>query len=289
MWIMILDGKLVAENLYNYTMEKINQNKDFYENKYVAFLLFADNEASRVYIKMKQNKAHKFGLETKVIEQIDADFETALDIVNDLNQDENCIWILIQLPLNEKIKPYQWKLLASVLPNKDIDGLGGVLFGLHQVESISFLPATVRAIFEILYFYKIWVAGKTISVFGQSNLVWKPTVCELLRQQATVFSFNSFSDVKLTKELSKQSDIIISATWSLHLIDSSYVNPDKMQVLIDVGWWKLNWKPTWDFNFDDIFSKYSENDFMYTPVPGGVGPVTVSSIFANLVDLQDIF
>ena len=282
---MILDWRLVAENLDNYTLEKINQNKDFYKWKYVAFLLFEDNEASRVYIKMKQNKASKFWLKTKVVEDTKADFETAMDIVNELNQDEDCIWILIQLPLNEKLRPYQGKLLWSVLPNKDIDGLWWVLFGLHQIEAISFLPATVRAIFEILYFYKIWVAGKTISVFWQSNLVGKPTVCELLRQQATVFSFNEFSDIELTKKLSRQSDIIISATWSLHLINSDYVNPNKMQVLVDVGWGKIDWKPAGDFDFDDIFSKYPETDFMYTPVPGWVWPVTVSSIFANLVDL----
>ena len=285
---MILDGKLVAENLDNYVLEKIQKNKDFYEWKYVAFLLFADNEASRVYIKMKQNKARKFWINTKVIEKVDANFEEALDIINELNNDSDCIWILIQLPLNENLKLFQWKLLGSVLPNKDIDWLWGVLFWLHQIEAINFLPATVRAIFEILYFYKIWVAWKTISVFWQSNLVWKPAVCELLRQQATVFSFNEFSDVELTKQLSKKSDIIISATWHLHLINSEYVNPDKMQVLIDVWWWKLNWKPTGDFDFDDIFSKSSEEDFMYTPVPGWVWPVTVSSIFANLVDLQDI-
>jgi len=285
---MILDGNLVAKNLDAYTLNKINQNKDYYNWKYVAFLLFDDNEASRVYIKMKQNKAHKFWLQTKVIEKIDADFETALRIVSEFNFDENCIGTLIQLPVNEKIKPYQGKLLAQIHPKKDIDGLWWVLFGLNQIDAIRFLPATARAVFEILYFYKIWVAGKNIAVLWQSNLVGKPVALEMIRQQWTIFSFNSFSSPDLIKELTKKSDIIVSATWKLHLIDSSYLNPDKMQVLIDVGWWKLNWKPTGDFNFDEIFSVYNEEDFMYTPVPGGVGPVTVSSIFANLVDLADL-
>ena len=285
---MILDGNLVAQNLDNYTLEKINAKKEFYQNKYVAFLLFADNEASRVYIKMKQNKAHKFWLNTQVIEKIDADFSQAANIISWLNADENCIWILIQLPVNEKIQPKLWKLLAMVHPKKDIDGLGWVLFGLNQIDAIRFLPATARAIFEILYFYKIWVPGKNISVLGQSNLVWKPVMLEMVRQQGTVFSFNAFSDQNLIKQLTKQSDIIVSATWKLHLIDHTYLNPEKMQVLIDVGWWKIDNKPAGDFDFDEIFSVYSEDDFMYTPVPGGVGPVTVSSIFANLVDLNDL-
>ncbi len=283
---MILDWNLVAENLDKYTLAKIKEKPELFENKYVAFLLFADNDSSRVYIKMKQKKAHKFWLQTKVVEKIDADINFALEIINQLNNDENCIWILVQLPLNDSLKPFYWKILSSVHPKKDIDWLWWILFGLHQIQAISFLPATVRAIFEILYFYKIWVAGKNIAVLWQSNLVWKPTTLELIRQQGTVFSFNEFSDTNLVKTLTQKSDIIVSATGQLHLIDSSYLNPEKMQVLIDVGWWKLNWKAAWDFNFDEIFSKYSKNDFMYTPVPWGVGPVTVSSIFANLVDLQ---
>ena len=285
---MILDGYLVAKNLDAYILNEINKNKDYYIWKYVAFLLFNNNEPSRVYIKMKQNKAHKFWLQTKIIEKVNADFETASNIVNKLNLDENCIWILIQLPVNDKIKPYQHKLLSQIHLKKDIDGLWGVLFGLNQIDAIRFLPATARAVFEILSFYKIWVAGKNISILWQSNLAGKPIVLEMIRQNGTVFSFNEFSDQNLIKELTRKSDIIISATWKLHLINSSYLNPNRMQVLIDIGWWKLDNKPTWDYNFEEIFSAYDESNFMYTPVPGWVGPVTVSSIFANLVDLKNI-
>jgi len=283
---MILDGNLVAENLDKYTMSKIKKNKDFYNWKYVAFLLFEEDFSSRAYIKMKQKKAEKFWLWTKVIEdtQLD-DYEKAIEIIDKLNNDETCLWILVQLPINDNLKPYQWKILANINPKKDIDGLWGVLFWLSQIEAIHFLPATVRAIFEILYFYKISVAWKNVSILGQSNLIWKPTATECMRQQATVFSFNSFSNTEDIKDACKKSDIIISATWHLHLIDDTYLSQEKMQVLIDVGWWKLNGKATGDFNFEKI----NVDNHLYTPVPGWVGPVTVSSIFANLVDLQEIF
>jgi len=282
---MILDGKIVAQNLDNYTMEKINQNKDFYEGKYVAFLLFEDDTASRAYIKMKKKKAEKFWLWTKVIEDTKLDdYEKAIEIIDDLNQDSDCLWILVQLPINKNLKPYQGKILASINPKKDIDGLWWVLFGLSQIDAIYFLPATVRAIFEILYFYKISVSWKNVAILWQSNLIWKPTATECMRQQATVFSFNSFSNIEDIKSICKKSDIIISATWQLKMIDLSFLSDEKMQVLVDVGWWKIDNKPIGDFDFDDIDTE----NHMYTPVPGGVWPVTVSSIFANLVDLQEI-
>jgi methylenetetrahydrofolate dehydrogenase (NADP+)/methenyltetrahydrofolate cyclohydrolase len=282
---MILDGKLVAQNLDNYTLEKINQNKDFYNWKYVAFLLFEDDLASRAYISMKKKKAEKFWLWTKVIEDTKLDdYQKAIKIIDELNQDDDCIWILVQLPINEKLKPYQGKILANINPKKDIDGLWWVLFGLSQIDAIYFLPATVRAIFEILYFYKISVSWKNVAILWQSNLIWKPTATECMRQQATVFSFNSFSNIEDIKNICKISDIIISATWQLQLIDSSFLSNKKMQVLIDVGWGKKDSKAVWDFDF----TKINLENYMYTPVPGGVWPVTVSSIFANLVDLQEI-
>ena len=282
---MILDGNLVAKNLDNYIKEKIENNKDYYKWKYVAFLLFEENEASRVYIKMKQKKTKQFGIQTKVIEQPNLKSkDKAIWIIDLLNNDENCIWILIQLPINKHLRPYQGKILSSIYPKKDIDWLWWILFWLSQIEAISFLPATVRAIFEILYFYKIWVWWKNITVIWQSNLIWKPTATECMRQQWTVFSFNKFSNLKYIRQSCKISDIIISATWNLHMIDETYLDEDKMQVLIDVWWWKIDNKPAWDFNF----SKINLNKKIYTPVPWGVWPVTVSSIFANLVDLQEI-
>ena len=282
---MILDGNLVAKNLDNYIKEKIENNKDYYKWKYVAFLLFEENEASRVYIKMKQKKTKQFGIQTKVIEQPNLKSkDKAIWIIDLLNNDKNCIWILIQLPINKDLRPYQGKILSSIHPKKDIDWLWWVLFWLSQIEAINFLPATVRAIFEILHFYKIWVWWKNITVIWQSNLIWKPTATECMRQQWTVFSFNEFSDIKDVKQACKISNIIISATWNLHMIDETYLDENKIQVLIDVWWGKIDNKPAWDFNFEKI----NLNKKMYTPVPWGVWPVTVSSIFANLVDLQEI-
>ncbi len=285
---MILDWLIVAKNLDNYTMEKINKKKDFYKWKYVAFLLFSNNESSKTYVNMKQKKANKFWLLTKIIEKPDIQENEALKIINELNNDNNCIWILIQLPLNENIKNIQWKLLSSVHPKKDIDWLWWILFWLHQIWKINFLPATARAVFEILYFYKIWISWKNISVLWQSNLIWKPVTIEIINKLWTVFSFNSFSNKNTLKKLTYNSEIIISAANELLFIDKTYVNPNKMQVLIDVWRWKINNNPVWNFNFDDIFFNFNENNFMYTPVPWWVWPVTVSSIFANLVDLQDI-
>jgi len=282
---MILDGRLVSKHIDNYVLSKINEDKNYYNWKYVAFLLFEENISSRKYIEMKKKKAEKFGLNTKVIEDTNLDsFEKAISIIDDLNFDENCIWILVQLPINDKLKPYQGKILANISPKKDIDGLWWVLFWLSQIEAIYFLPATVRAIFEILNFYKIKVSWKNVTVIWQSNLIGKPFAMECARQQATIFSFNQFSKKQDIKDACKNSDIIVSATWQLKMIDESYINNEKMQVLIDVGWWIKDGKASGDFDFEKI----NTDNHMFTPVPGGVGPVTVSSIFANLIDLKEI-
>ncbi len=282
---MILDWYIVSNALDNYTQRKIENNKDFYNWKYIAFVLFEENASSRAYIKMKQKKAKQFWIETKVIEQVELSSEQKASwVIELLNNDEDCIWILVQLPINDNLKPYQGKILSKIHPKKDIDGLWWILFWLAQIESINFLPATPRAIFEILNFYKIPVAWENITIIWQSNLIWKPTATESMRQQATVFSFNQFSKKEDIKQACKNSSIIISATWNLHMIDETYLDNKKMQILIDVWWGKKDNKPTWDFNFEDINTK----KHMYTPVPWGVWPVTVSSIFANLVDLQEI-
>ncbi len=283
---MILDGKLVAKHLDNYTQDKINQNKEYYDWKYVCFLLFSDDRASKVYVNMKKKKAEKFGIQAKVIEQPElTSSKKVIWILDILNNDEDCIGYLIQLPLNKELQQYQWEILAHINPKKDIDGLWWVLFGLSQIWAINFLPATVRAIFEILKFYKIWVWWKNITVIGQSNLIWKPTATECMKQMWTVFSFNSFSDIEDIKNCAKKSDIIISATWKLKLIDQSFLSKEKMQVLVDVGWGEIDGKACGDFDFENI----ETTEHMFTPVPWGVWPTTVSSIFANLVDLKDFW
>ena len=283
---MILDWKLVAKHLDSYTQEKINQDKEYYDGKYVCFLLFSEDEASKVYVNMKKKKAESFWIQAKVIEQADlSDYDKVIWILDILNNDEDCIWYLIQLPSNKDLQVYQWQILAHINPKKDMDGLGWVLFGLNQIWAINFLPATVRAIFEILKFYKIWVGWKNITVIGQSNLIWKPTATECMRQMWTVFSFNSFSNPEDIKSCTKKSDIIISATWKMKLVDKTFLSEEKMQVLVDVGRWKADGKVCGDFDFDNI----ETDQHMFTPVPGGVWPTTVSSIFANLVDLKDFW
>jgi len=280
---MILDWNLVAKHIDNYTQKKINQDKEYYTWKYVCFLLFSEDESSKVYVNMKKKKVEKFWIEGKTIEQPKlTNYEKVIWILDILNDDINCIWYLIQLPLNKELQLYQWKILAHINPKKDMDWLGWVLFWLSQIWAINFLPATVRAIFEILKFYKIWVWWKNITIIGQSNLIWKPTATECMRQMWTVFSFNSFSNIEDIKSCAKNSDIIISATWKLKLIDKTFLSEEKMQILIDVGWWNINWKTCGDFDFKNI----ETDQHMFTPVPWGVWPTTVSSIFANLVDLK---
>lgn len=282
---MILDWKLVSKNLDEKILKKILENKEFYESKYIAFVLFEENESSRSYIKMKEKKAKEFWIKTKLIDQVNLkNKKKAIWIIDILNRDDSCIWILTQLPFNKELKESQWEILWNISPLKDIDWLGWVMFWLSQIEYIHFLPATVRAVFEILNFYKIKVSWKTLAIIWQSNLIGKPLAQECARRMATVWSFNEFSDKEIMKNFCKKSDIIVSASWDLWSINKDFLSEDNMQILIDVWWWKKNWKASWDFSLEEK----ERTNHLYTPVPWWVWPVTVSCIFANLVDLEEI-
>jgi methylenetetrahydrofolate dehydrogenase (NADP+)/methenyltetrahydrofolate cyclohydrolase len=230
-------------------------------------------------------------LDVKVFYKKNNEFNLKFDNINNilssvkkLNNDTNCIWIMFQLPLPKELQQYQPKILWSVNHFKDIDGLWWILVGLSAISLINFIPATPAAVLNILKYYNLdnfeW---KKISVIGQSNLVWKPLAIQLIKLWAEVFSFNQFADQKHMKWICKESDYIISATWSLHLIDKTFLNKDGNQVLIDVGWGIKDWKAAWDIDFDDVKDKVKA----ITPVPWGVWPVTVASLFENIYNIRE--
>ena len=283
---MILDWKLVSQKIDKQVKQFIAKNKSFFENKYIAIFLLNEDIASRAYVNMKKKKWELLWIKVKIIEEINQKkLSKVIEKINRFNKDQDCIWIIIQLPLNRYLQPFLPEILISVDFKKDIDWLWWALFGFSQIWYIDFIPATPRAVLEIFDYYNVDIRWKNIVIIGQSNLIWKPLSLELMKKWGSVFSFNEFSDKILMKKICQQSDIIISATWKLHLVDESFINKDRKQILIDVWWWKLNWKPTWDINFESVYKLVKA----ITPVPGGVWPVTVSAIFANLTDLLKYF
>ena len=202
-----------------------------------------------------------------------------IELIQLLNDDERCVWIICQLPLTEELKPYQQEICNIITPLKNMDWLGNKLQNRAFEWKIKFLPATAQAVISLRDAYELWsFEWRTISVIWQSEIVWHPISRYLELQNATVYKF----DIRNTKEEiiehTKISDVIISCTWALHMIDDEFINENCNQIIIDVWYWFLNGKSTWDVDFGKVENKV----YAISPVPWWIGPMTVASLFWNI-------
>lgn len=273
---------------------------------YVAIIFLWDDYSSAAYVKHKKAYWEAIGLPVIVFGQnhqaeydrnqagkfddvgiyINQKYDSVwkvMELIRYLNHDDECVGIIIQLPLPEQFEPYKEQLLAAITPQKDLDWLWGVILWLSEIGLVDFVPATPKAVLYLLEQYKLDnFKGKTIAILWQSNIVGKPLAIECIKRGATVYTCNSSTPPEQIKMIAKMADYIISSTWKVHLIDDSFVREDKTQIVVDVGYGHINGKPVGDVNIEIIQDKVAS----YTPVPGGVGPLTVACIFANVFVLQ---
>ncbi len=302
---MILSWKELSNSLQQELMAK--RAKVFGQRKvYIAILFFGDNYSSATYIKHKKIYGESIGLPAIVFGQnhdaqydrnqagkfddvgiyINQNYDSiwkVMELVRYLNHDDECVGIIVQLPLPEHFKQYKTDILAAITPTKDIDGLGGVLTWLSSIDLIDFVPATPKAVLSLLDYYQLGdMKGKTVSIIGQSNIVGRPLIIDCIKRGATVASFNESNAIEEIKVMTKQSDYIISCTGKVHLIDDSFVRDDNSQIIVDVGYGHIDGKPVGDVHIATIQDKVAS----YTPVPGGIWPLTVACLFDNVFVLQ---
>lgn len=273
---------------------------------YVAVIFLGDDYSSATYVKHKKAYGESIGLPVIVFGQnhtaeydrnqagkfddvgiyINQQYDSVgkvMELIRYLNHDDECVGIIIQLPLPETFVPYKEQLLSAITPLKDLDGLWGVLTGLSSIGLIDFVPATPKAVLSLLDHYHLGdMKGKTVSIVGQSNIVGKPLIIDCIKRWATVASFNENNSLEEIKSMTKQSDYIISCTWKIHLIDDTFVRDDCSQIVVDVWYGHKDGKPVWDVDIATIQDKVAS----YTPVPGGVWPLTVACLFDNVFVLQ---
>ena len=183
----------------------------------------------------------------------------------------------------QQFEAYKEQLLAAITPQKDLDGLGGVILWLSEIWLIDFVPATPKAVLYLLEHYQLDnFTGKTVAILWQSNIVGKPLALECIKREATVYTCNVNTPPEQIKTIAKMADYIISSTGKVHLLDETFVRDDKTQTVVDVGYGHIDGKPVGDVNIDAIKDKVAS----YTPVPWGVGPLTVACIFDNVFVLQ---
>lgn len=298
--MQLLLGKEISTKLKIQIKDKVNQT--FGEKPvYLAIAFFGDNSSSKTYVALKKKYGEDVWINVEIFGQID-DQETKdpvlklyknetydtsakmIELIHYLNYDSKCIWIIVQLPLPEKFMADKEKILATIAPSKDVDGLAGVVNWLSEIWLINFVPATPRAVFVLLDSYGLGdLKWKSVAVIGQSNLVWKPLIMEAIKRWASVMSFNEFADPKLVQEMCKKSDYIFSCTGQVHLVNQNYISENKTQIIVDVGYGHKDGKAVGDVDFDSVSDKVSH----ITPVPGWVGPITVACIFDNIFVLQN--
>ncbi len=272
----ILDGKALSNKI----IENIREKTLLLDKKPgLGVILVGENPASKVYVKNKEKQALNAGFNSvvyKLPENISKD--DLLKLIDELNNDEGTNGILLQLPLPKHLNPYDF--LDKINPKKDVDGFHPVNAGKLMLNEKPYaVPCTPKGIITLLDEYNIKLEGANAVIIGRSNIVGKPLSMLLLNRNATVTVVHS--KTKNLSEITKNADILISATGRADMVTGNMVK--KGAVVIDVGIIRdENGKLRGDVDFDSV----KEIAGFITPVPGGVGPMTIAALIQNTYELS---
>jgi len=269
----IIDGKEVSKKIREEIREEVEKLKSAGVHPGLAVVLAGDNPASRVYVKNKGEACRSAGIHSEE-HKLPADVKESelIDIINRLNKDPRINGILVQLPLPLHIN--KELVLKSISPDKDVDGFHEINMGRLFIGQEGLIPCTPFGIIKLLEYYNIPVEGKFAVVVGRSNIVGKPVAMMLLHRNATVAICHTRT--KNLKEVCLMGDILIAAAGRQGMITGDMVKEGA--VVIDVGINRMdNGKLTGDVDFESASKKAG----WITPVPGGVGPMTIAMLLYN--------
>ena len=271
--MILIDGKKVSAEVRNRLAEetKILKEKTGKEPG-LATVLVGDDPASAVYVRNKNKTCRELGFQS-FENQLSSDTteEQLLNMIDDLNSNPNVHGILVQLPLPDQIDSE--KILQAIDPKKDVDGFHPVNVGKLVVGNALLTPCTPTGIIELLDHYGIEIAGKHAVIIGRSNIVGKPVSMLLLQRNATITICHSRT--KNLEEVTRRADILIAAVGRSHFVTENMVSEGA--VVIDVGINRVDGKLTGDIEFETGSKKAS----YITPVPGGLGPMTIALLMEN--------
>ena len=269
-----IDGKAFSQVILEKIREEHNQLKEKYGKQAgLAVVIVGNNPASQVYVRNKMKACENVGFYSENIE-LDENIseEELLQEIDKLNKNDRINGILVQLPLPSHIN--ELKIIDSISPEKDVDGFHVANIGKMVIgDETGFISCTPYGIMQLLEEYKIEIAGKDAVIIGRSNIVGKPMALMLIQKGATVQVCNS-----RTKDLRKKlndADIIIVAAGVPKLLKKEDVKEGA--VVIDVGINRVDGKICGDVDYEEVAEKTS----YITPVPGGVGPMTIASLIKN--------
>jgi len=271
-----IDGIVIAQSVKNRVKKAVDELKTQGINPCLATILIGDNPASTTYVKNKHKACEEVGIATKD-HKLDAKIsQTQLDeIIENLNNDSLVHGILVQLPLPNQID--EFATTSRISPLKDVDGLTPHNTGLLAMKKAVLVACTPLGIMEMFDYHGINLDGKNVVLINRSNLVGKPLYHLLLEKNATVMTCHSRT--KNLTEICKAADIVITAVGDRNKFTLTPEMIKEGAIVIDVGISRFQEKLVGDSDFDQIIQKAS----FATPVPGGVGPMTVAMLLKNTI------
>lgn len=273
MTAQIIDGKTIAMQVRAELKNKISALPDA---PMLAIILVGDDDSSVIYVRNKQKAAAEIGLKTELYHlPQNTDEATILKIIDDCNRNADVNGIIVQLPLPKHLDTH--KIINRILPTKDVDGFHPYNTGMLQNnEKPYFIAATPLGIMKLIQKYCPNLSGKNVVLIGASLIVGRPLATLMLNQECTVSITHIHT--RNIKDLTRKADILVAACGVAKLVKADWIKPDS--ILIDVGINRDNGKICGDIDFDDVIEKAAA----VTPVPGGVGPMTIAMLLQNTYD-----
>ncbi|WP_419895481.1 bifunctional methylenetetrahydrofolate dehydrogenase/methenyltetrahydrofolate cyclohydrolase FolD [Macrococcus psychrotolerans] len=268
----VLDGKKIAADYRANLAQEVEQLKAQGVTPNLTVILVGNDGASQSYVNNKKKSAEKIGMSSSIIHLDESTTEVALlEEIDKLNKDDDVHGILVQVPLPKQID--ETKVLEKIAPEKDVDGFNPINIGRLYAGVETYIPCTPLGIMEILKHADIDLEGKDVAVIGRSHIVGQPVAKLLTDANATVTLLHSRS--KDMDAVLKRSDVIVSAVGKPGLVTKDVVKEGA--VIVDVGNTVVDGKLTGDVVYDEV----SEVAGAITPVPGGVGPLTITMVLNN--------
>ncbi len=266
----IIDGKAVSAAVKEQVRSEIERDKI---KAGLAVIIVGNDPASRVYVNNKKKACEFCGIQSfEYALPEETSIEQLLELIDTLNKDANVNGILVQLPLPKQLD--EKEVIARISPEKDVDAFHEINVGKIMIGNYSFLPCTPSGCMDLIHSTGVEVSGKECVVIGRSNIVGKPMAMLLLHENGTVTVCHS--KTKNIAEVCRRADILVAAVGKPNFVTADMVKEGA--VVIDVGINRLdNGKLCGDVKFDEV----SEKAGWITPVPGGVGPMTIATLMKN--------
>lgn len=282
----IIDGRKISANILKELKNSIDQdNKKNLKPAKLSIILIGDDPASNIYVQNKIKRAKEVGILAE-LKKFDTNISETelLKNIDILNQDDNVSGIIVQLPLPKHIN--KARVIGSINPNKDVDGFHPVNVGmLYSPHKHAFVPCTAMGCLSLINSCTDNLVGKHVVIIGRSNIVGRPLAALLLKNDCTVTICHSRT--KNLSDITKKADIVISAVGKTNFLTTEYFNENS--IVIDVGINRVilpngEAKLTGDVDFEQVKKKVK----FITPVPGGVGPMTVAYLLVNTYKAKSI-